>query len=422
MNWVRHAVWGTILVTVAATPLIIATQARDAFRMPKTLFFQAAMLLVAGIAGAWLLVGDRSGVADRITRHRFSILVAIAAVLWTCVVSLTAVEPATARYAPLTAFTAAVLFVATIVFARDTAPPLIVLFVPAIANSIFTVLQALHLWTPIPLVAIPKGRHYAMGLLGNPDYIGAYLIVPCIAAFAAAIAFRRYRLLLLGVFCALLTGIFFAQSVTATGAIAVSMLSFGIVARSPKARVALGLSVMLITLGIFSYGPTRNRSLVLLNNLRDGNFLEFSSFRLPAFAVAIDMFLERPILGVGPGGYERTYMTHKLEGDERHPEWMTLGNSNFGEAHNDHLQVLAEAGIPGYVLYVMALGSVGWISFRSKRTESEREEFVRLFSFPAVLGFTIVSLAQFPLYLTACLVSTIFSFALAHVWSTRAPA
>jgi O-antigen ligase len=145
--------------------------------------------------------------------------------------------------------------------------------------------------------------------------------------------------------------------------------------------------------------------------------MELTSYRPPAVMVAVDMFRERPLLGVGPGNYEARYMRYKLAVDERFPQWIRPMNANFGEAHNDHVQLLAEAGLPGYLLYLGALASVASISFRRRRAQSQRAEFARIFALPAVVGFSVVGLAQFPLYLTVVTSAAIFASALAHVWS-----
>jgi O-antigen ligase len=144
--------------------------------------------------------------------------------------------------------------------------------------------------------------------------------------------------------------------------------------------------------------------------------MELTSYRPPAFMVAIDMFRERPFLGMGPGNFEGQYMGRKLAVDERHPEWIRPMNENFGEVHNDHLQLLAEAGVFGYLLYLAALAWIASASFR-RRSGSERNEYARLFALPAVIGYGVVGLAQFPLYLTVVTSSAIFAAALARVWS-----
>jgi len=417
-NKFAHGLWLAVLATMTVTPLLYSASAKNAFRLPKTVFFDAMMLLIGAAAIAWHLLGGDS--SDRAAKHRIGLIIAAAAVAWTVIVSVFAVQPELARYAPLTAFAYATLFVATILFARDRIVfAFAALFIPAIINAAATVVQALHLWMPIALDRTPPGRLAAMGLLGNPDYVGAYLMIPTLAALAGAIAFRERRVLFLAIAAILATGIFFTQSVTAVGAFMVAVLSFAIVVPSKRVRIAVAALITLVIVAVFAYAPTRTRLLHMREFLQSGQLMEFSSYRPPAFMVAIDMFRSRPLLGVGPGNYEGRYMPYKLAVDERFPQWIRPMNANFGEAHNDHLQLLAEAGIPGYLLYLGALAWVASISFRKPRVDSPRAKYARAFALPAAIGFTVVGLAQFPLYLTVVTATSIFAAALAHVWSVE---
>jgi hypothetical protein len=412
---VATALWYVLLLTVAVTPFIVA-RVYAAFRTPKTILFQAAMLLIGGATAAWLLY-RHDVAAERVFRHRLPIVLALAAVVWTAIVSLTAVQPVVARHAPLAVLCYATLFVATILFARGTLLPLMAFLLPAAANALFTILQALHLWSPVELDRIPQGREYAIGMLGNPDYVGTYLIVPCIAAIAAAVAFRRHRVLFIGLAALIGAGLFFAQSVTAVGALGIALLSFTLVARSTRIRLSVAAMLLAVGVGLAAYPPTRTRALQLARLLRAGQVNEFTSLRLPAFVVAADMFRERPLMGVGPGNFEAHYMSYKLAADERYPQWIKLGNRNFGEVHNDHLQLLAEGGLPAYALFLTALGHIVALSFRRSPVHGARAQYVRIFALPAVVGFAAVALGQFPLHLTATMSTSLFAVALAYAWS-----
>ena len=158
-------------------------------------------------------------------------------------------------------------------------------------------------------------------------------------------------------------------------------------------------------------------------SILSGNFMALTSARLPAYAASAQMFFDHPITGVGPRGFSARYMTYKLEIDEQFPHWMRLANSSFGEAHNDHLQILAETGLPGYALYLAALFVIARFSVRGvARDETEQDAFVRLFAFPAVVGFAVAQLAQFPLYHVAPTSSAIFIATLLIVWRIDARA
>ena len=69
--------------------------------------------------------------------------------------------------------------------------------------------------------------------------------------------------------------------------------------------------------------------------------------RLLPFLTAADMTRDHPLLGVGPGCFKYHYMAYRVAQRDRHPGAWTEGYPmNWGEAHNDHLQVAAETGLP----------------------------------------------------------------------------
>jgi O-antigen ligase len=75
---------------------------------------------------------------------------------------------------------------------------------------------------------------------------------------------------------------------------------------------------------------------------------------------------------------------------------------NFGETHNDHLQVLAESGLPGYLILLAGLVYVARISFRRKREETDlRGRIASTLALPLVCGLAANMLAGFPLQLAA---------------------
>ncbi len=411
-----RVVWSAVLLTVAITPLIFATAANDADRLPKTLFFETAALLIGAAIVAW--DANRDELGKLAARHRTSLILGAAAVLWTALASMTAQNQVVAAHAPLAVFCYAVFFGAVLLFAQRTPGlALTALLAPAVINTIVLLLQWRRIWTPN--ASDLPGRYGHTGLQGNPDPAGVYLIVPAIAAIAAAIAFRRWRPVLVATSALLLVGLLLTESITVFVSLAAVFVAFIVVVPSRKARIAMIAMIVAGAVVLAAYAPTRTRAINIARWTMEGNFQEVTSFRLPAWGVAWSMFVDHPLTGVGPGGYGARYMSYKLAGDERHPQWMTLGNANFAEAHNDHLQLLAEAGLPGLALFAIALG---WVALQSLRSRGSGEEgaFVRLFALPAAVGFAVAALAQFPLHLTATTATAVFAAALALAWGQHA--
>jgi O-antigen ligase len=65
---------------------------------------------------------------------------------------------------------------------------------------------------------------------------------------------------------------------------------------------------------------------------------------------ALGMFEDSPWVGVGLGNYAAAYPRYAL------PKW----EDPLGHAHNYYLNVLAEAGIIGFLAYILLWGAIFW--------------------------------------------------------------
>ncbi|TNE53628.1 MAG: O-antigen ligase family protein [Bacteroidetes bacterium] len=95
--------------------------------------------------------------------------------------------------------------------------------------------------------------------------------------------------------------------------------------------------------------------------------------RLNRWACAIDMFVERPVFGFGPGTYAFEYARFQR------PENLTIISTNFGNlgnAHSEYLGPLAETGLIGFLLvvglvaYLFYLGITLYVSWDPTDRES----------------------------------------------------
>ena len=133
------------------------------------------------------------------------------------------------------------------------------------------------------------------------------------------------------------------------------------------------------------------------------------------------MFRDRPLTGVGPGCFAWQYMPYKVRAELAYPPLRTafLRGTNFGEVHNDHLQLLAEEGAVAYGLSLAALVILSAISLRRRQrdTTDARYEFARLLALPLAVTFFVLALGQFPLELTAVISQFLFFAALCVGWS-----
>jgi small-conductance mechanosensitive channel len=97
---------------------------------------------------------------------------------------------------------------------------------------------------------------------------------------------------------------------------------------------------------------------------------------------------------------------------------------SFAETHNDHLQVAAETGLPGYAIFLSALFVLAWPSRRraviasgaAVPPQTVRRSFAHAFRAPLAAAFFVAALAQFPLQLAAPRLAFITLAALAVGW------
>src|SRR5204863_8064108 len=130
-----------------------------------------------------------------------------------------------------------------------------------------------------------------------------------------------------------------------------------------------------------------------------GQIMDASSARLPAFIACWRMFRDHPLIGVGPGCFAWWYMPYKQQLNYENPDMFRVPE-NFGQAHSDHLQILATTGLPGYLIFVAALALLAW---RGVRVTGERwpSRFAHIAAPALAASAAVLTIAQFPLELAA---------------------
>jgi O-antigen ligase len=394
----------------------------DSFRLPKELFFEACAILAAGALSIQLLL-EWTAMRQRIAAVRWELALVGSALLWTAVTAALSTNRAISVQSLLWVACAAVLFVATVLAAQTwtVGGATSILLVPAVVNAAIATLQRLDLWTPLHALdpSLPL-RLRTTALIGNADDLGSYLVAPLVMALALGLIARgRMRMASLCVAALLCAGILASGSLGAmislvAAAVAMTLLSGG----RRKLRLAVGgLAVLLATVLVVQ--PIRERLRSTLRAVRVGDAMSLTSNRVPAFMTAWAMFRTRPLIGLGPGTFHWWYMPYKVELNRRHPELTDAEVENFGEAHNDHLELLAVAGLPGYAIFLTAIARLGRLSARADASEQLPATFARVCSLPLGVSVFVLALTQFPLELAAPLGAILQSTALCVAWGRR---
>ena len=111
-------------------------------------------------------------------------------------------------------------------------------------------------------------------------------------------------------------------------------------------------------------------------------------------------FPERLIFGGGFGFFEVEYLPYQTEVLETYnfEEWFHNVIPTF-RAHNDHLQMLVEAGVLGTTLYILFFGSFFWYGFRFlKEEEDPARQFFALGILGAAASILATAFFSFPLH------------------------
>jgi O-antigen ligase len=410
----RNRALGSILktivgATVVLVPVWVSYYGYDPMRLPKLLLFHAAGITLIGVMGAAALMPGIS--LPRLSLRREEVALVAAVLLLTVTTTLFSTNRLLSLEALLTAICAVAFFLsATLVLRRQSLRVTIVLLgIPSAINAVVVVLQALRIWNPFASAVGGRPQYLAMGLQGNPNMAGTFLVAPAVALLAfstvvrgleRAVSAAAFVLVAVGV---VLTGTLTAELALATGCLAVALLVGGRPMVRATLLIILAACILLALFLAWRSRVTRispgSDSLAKIDRILSG--------RVMAFTTAVEMIRDRPLAGVGPGCFEWQYMRYNERARKRYPSLhhSVVRGVNFGEAHNELLQYGAETGLPGMILFVAALVLVA-------RRRNAPSRFVRRFAIPFTASLFVVSLAQFPFRLAAPTIMNLYLAAL----------
>jgi len=386
-----------ILIVVAlgliVLPMTVVRDGADPYRLPKELVFRAeAIVLLALLVLRW------RGPWKPLAQWRPEFLLTAAIVTWAIVVTATSTNRTLSLDSLITIAAAAVIFVATCIAVESRSREAIdVLMLGCCVNAAITILQELRVWQPVPAA---EGHYGSVGLMGNTNDVGTFLVVPAVAAVVmATTSTGKRRWAYVGVATLLVSGMIASATRTALIAFLASIL---VLALTQARRAALVLGVVLLLVGLAVASPATVigrgvRDLAEAAGARD--YQRLFSERLVPFLAAAEMIRDHPLVGVGPGCFRYHFMDYRISLATKYPAAWTRGfPMNWGTVHNDHLQVAAEAGIFGYLLL---LASLGLLVRRSPAAATARAAFAKTLRWPLATVILLTCLAQFPLELAA---------------------
>jgi len=396
-------------------PLVCDPSGYDAFRYPKFLLFRLTAILIAAILITAALFGKLD--VRRLIRKRSRIVMLAAVVLWSVITTMLSTNRLVSYRTFECTAEALLFFVAAWIAVRDSTLNQVIAapFAAGVINAIVAVVQRTNVWSVFPFAKNLPVHLRTTALMGNPNDVGSYLLPITIAAIAIAFLRRRWYWTLIA--CTLTLGIAVSEALTAiAGCVAAALVLSVILSRRNGMRV-VAATLVCVLIAIAAVPPVRNRIERLEQAIRQHDLAEATSQRIYPFMTAWKMFRDHPVTGVGPGVFKYRFLEYRLGQIQTDYRFFALNAENFGEVHSDHLQVLAEEGLPGWLLLMAFFVLIGWTTAETWAAADERRLFVRYAGAPIAAGLFTLAIAAFPMELTAVLQVILYFSAVLLSWS-----
>jgi hypothetical protein len=271
---------------------------------------------------------------------------------------------------------------------------------PAAALAAVGILQSLGV-QPLPLGGMRGGARLTItSLAGNPGDLGAFLVLPCLAAqwrlagggrpagaqpaaprqgtgrrrepgrgargrfwLAAVLGLCAWALALTQTFAALaallLGSLVFWAVVLAGRRRAAAATAAGAGTRLPRlwpVATAIAVAVAVMAAGAVAAVPAlRARVIEKVNAARQGDWNAVLTGRFDGWRTALWMLAEHPGAGVGQGAYRAEFAPAKLALIGRGVAFHSGQQQQFVNAHDESLELAADCGVPGVLALAWGL-------------------------------------------------------------------
>ncbi|QBB72272.1 O-antigen ligase family protein [Pseudolysobacter antarcticus] len=242
----------------------------------------------------------------------------------------------------------------------DGAPGKRMLWVVLLAcasTAVISLLQAIGIELPLHVAQI-GGRFPTGALLGNEGYVAlacAIMAAVC-AAVAASAAPRRARIAAAALGVLAILAIVVNHQATSAAALLAALSVIVAVRWQARWLVTLLVATLLIAATTALVAPLRAVTWAKLPVGGIEGFQRLTTYRLGAWVAALDMVSARPLTGYGLGTFAAEAQTHRLAAElDLHERFVQPSGASFVYAHQEYLQLAAEAGIPALLFLLTAI-------------------------------------------------------------------
>ena len=411
--YARQMNWWLLLLLVL--PFVFSRNAMDPIFSSRLVFLSAWLVLYL----LWFHVVRTKHLAIDPLRQRATRVLAILAlgfVATQVVTSVTAASPQEALPSCIRFFLASLitlLFALTVMREGDLLPGLCrALTFVLLAQSLIAVFQQSGLaFTDIPPVEAPR----PYGFMSSRNLMASFLAL--LFPFSACLFLTGSRpwrlaagLTMVLAFCGIVVGQTRSAWLSlATGLVVSSVLIFLVRRRLPPAVTKLwfgGLALLvagtLVVLGLSLALPGQRDLAVSLKHrvAALGQLSDNASAAQPAtggrlyfWRTSLKMIRDRPLFGVGPGNWRVMVQRYGIN------EGLTAADGVWApdHAHNDYVQMAAESGIPGLLLYLGIWGTLGFITANVIRQAADfRRNLLAIFCLAGLCTYAVDSGFSFP--------------------------
>jgi O-antigen ligase len=184
-----------------------------------------------------------------------------------------------------------------------------------------------------------------------------------------------------------------------TSAVGLAAALLVIVAVRWRLRWLLAAMAVLLAMGVISVLTPPLRAATWAT-LPLSSYQQITTYRLGAWIAAADMAGERPLTGYGPGTFAAEAQAHRLAAElDLHERLVPPTAASFVYAHQDYLQLAAEAGIPALLLFLGAIAAL-FAQLALRASATLEQQVVLAISATGM----VVALGWFPMHIpfTAC--------------------
>ncbi len=405
--------WGQwfFISSLCATFLVFTTFNTTAFVVPKSFFLRFSMFALA------IYYIMTTGLKIKAHAMNFP-LFCFAASLFSSVISSENPHVSIIRFSEYCSYFLVFLFTINYFDKNDLkklSRSLIYLSIPVIFYGFMQYLQL-----DFPFWEKPEGRMDLFSTIGNVNWYGAFLTALIPVLIQAALEEKTYSgffwLYSLVLFSATATVVmtysraaFFSMILSLIfGAVLFAMMNgFRISAGAIKTTAAYALIVLSVA-GIFSFNNfisgTRFAEGGFFNRMKAGFSTADHNIaqRLFVWRVTLEMFRQKPILGVGCGMFKVKYLDYQksyldsLNNDAYYDE--IAGNAK--EAHNEYVQMAAETGVAGLICMLYFFFSIyrAAIKFIGNDEIAYERRIAALTFLTSLSALMFDALADFPLH------------------------